>query len=91
MSVETVTMIGTAVAVIGALFAGFAWMIRQMDIRLGALETRLSGRMGALEKRLSARIDKVDQKIDGVQREVTEVKIAVARLEGPQRHLVSVR
>lgn len=41
-------------------------------------------RMDALEYRLSARID-------GVTDEIVEVKIAIARLEGPQPRLVAPR
>jgi hypothetical protein len=41
-------------------------------------------RMDALEEKLSGRID-------AVEHEVVEVKIAVARLEGPQQRLIMGR
>lgn len=43
--------------------------------------------------RIDARIDAVDEKlstrIDAVAADVTELKISVARLEGPPRHLLT--
>lgn len=42
-------------------------------------------RIDALDQRLSSRIDVLAAEIDAVATEVTEVRIAVARLERPQR------
>lgn len=38
-------------------------------------------------RRMDERFDKVNERIDGLRGEVTEVKIAVARLEGPRPKL----
>lgn len=65
-----------AVTFIGALFAGLAWVVRRMDERLDKSYDRVD-----------ERFDKVDQRPDGLQSELTEVKIAVARLEGPRPRL----
>jgi len=35
--------------------------------------------------------DRLTERISGVERELVEVKIAVARIEGPPRHLVPAR
>lgn len=40
--------------------------------------------MDAMEEKLTARID-------GLASEMTEVEIAIARLEGPPRHLIATR
>jgi len=46
-------------------------------------------------RRIDDRIDAVDDKlstrIDAVATDVTDLKIAVARLEGPPRHLLTAR
>ncbi|QTV80259.1 hypothetical protein [Microbacterium sp. NIBRBAC000506063] len=41
------------------------------------------------DARMDARFDKVESRLDRVEQELTEVKVAVARLEGPPRHLIT--
>ncbi|OIJ34713.1 MULTISPECIES: hypothetical protein [unclassified Microbacterium] len=41
--------------------------------------------------RMDTRFAAVDAQFDRIEHELTEVKIAIARLEGPQRRLVSTR
>lgn len=45
---------------------------------------RMDSTANSLESRLGARIDKVND-------ELVEVKVAIARIEGPPRHLVTSR
>ena len=93
MSVETLTIVISAIGIVltlgASLFAGFAWMVRRID----AVDTKLTTRINAVDEKLTARIDAVDEKltarIDALADEVTGVKIAIARLEGPPRHLVT--
>ena len=40
---------------------------------------------------LDARFGALEERLTGIEHEVTEVRIAVARLEGPPRRLISVR
>jgi len=73
--------------------------IDDVELRLGRrideVEAKLSLRIDDLEAKLSKRIDAVETKlslrIDQVGAEVVDVKIAVARLEGPPRHLQPIR
>lgn len=80
MSEETIALVISVAALMLTLAAGFGWMIRRMDV---------------LRKDLSEEIKSVRQdlgdRITGVERELVEVKIAVARIEGPGRHLVTAR
>lgn len=93
MSAETLAIVISAIGVVltlgVGLFAGFAWIVRRMD----AMESRLCERMDAGDRLLSDRIDALDARltarIDALVGEVTEVKIAIARQEGPPRHLVT--
>jgi len=95
VSVEIITIVISAVGLLlalgGTMFAGFAWCIRRSD----SLRTDLAG----VEESLGARIDGVradlaevekslGARIDAVAADTTELKIAIARLEGPQRHLI---
>ena len=85
MSADTVTIIVSSIGIVltlgASLFAAGAWMIRRIDERLGTVDHRLSPRIGSVEGRLGARID-------AVAADVTDLKIAVARLEGPPRRLL---
>ena len=72
MSVETITIIASVAGMFFALAVGFGWIVHRMD----RLEIRLSAKVDDTRGELGARIDRVEQ-------EITEVKVAVARLEGP--------
>ncbi len=99
MSPETLTIILSAIGVVltltTSLFAAGAWMVRRIDDRIDAVDEKLSTRIDAVDEKLSTRIDAVDDKlstrIDAVATDVTDLKIAVARLEGPPRHLLTAR
>lgn len=76
MSVEVMATIIAAASLLvtlgGGMVGGLAWVIRRGDERLD---------------KVNERFDKVNERLDGLHAEVTEVKIAVARLEGPRPHL----
>lgn len=89
MSDETLAVILSALGLLitlgGGAAAGLAWVVRRID----ASETKLAGRIDAIDTKLTDRIDSVNtsltDRIDGLHAEVTEVKIAVARLEERSR------
>jgi len=99
MSVELIGVVVTAFAVLvtlgSGMFAGFAWVVRRIDgvegklsARIDRVEEKLSARIDRVEETLSARLDGLSTRIDGVDAELTEVKIGIARLEGPRPHLI---
>lgn len=81
MSAETFAVVLSAVGIVlslgTAMLAGFAWCVRRID----AVDTTLTARIDAVDAKLTARIDAVAD-------DVTELKISVARLEGPAPHLL---
>lgn len=89
MPVEVITTILAAVTMLLSLAGGFAWMITHFDRQLGQLDTKLSGRIDRVEAGLSRRIDDVEANLSGhidrVGSEVTEIKVTIARWEGPAR------
>ena len=97
MTQETLTIILSAIGVVltltPSLFAAGAWMVRRIDDRIDAVDEKLSTRIHAVFEKLSTRIDAVDDKltarIDAVAADVTDLKISVARLEGPPRQLLT--
>lgn len=98
VSVEVVTMLATGVTLLVAIISGFGWMINRMDVRFAAQDARLDARFAAQDARFDARFEKIDarfEKIDAlfdhVEQEIFEVKIAIARLEGPTPRLIPVR
>lgn len=104
MSAEIIAVVLSAVGIVVTLgtsmFVGFAWCVRRTDAverrlneRIDDVERKLSDRIDALDSRLNDRIDDVERKlgarIDALGHETTEVKIAVARLEGPVPRLLT--
>ncbi|WP_337001469.1 MULTISPECIES: hypothetical protein [unclassified Microbacterium] len=86
MSTEVVAIVVSAIGVVLTLGTSFiaagAWMVRRLDDRIDGLDHKLSTRIDAVDEKLSTRID-------AVASDVTELKISVARLESPPRHLLT--
>ena len=78
MSAEIIATLTVGATLLVSTLSGFAWLITRVDTRIDALDDILSSRMDRLEVRA-----------DGMQHELTEVKIAVARIEGPPRRLLA--
>ena len=80
MSAEAISLILVAAGVLitlgGGFVAGLAWLLRRMD---------------ELMDNVNQRFDKVDEQISTVRAELNEVKVAVARLEGPPPRLIFPR
>lgn len=76
MSAETLAVLGSAVTIIVAMFAGFGWMISRMDSKFDSMDRRFT---------------EVDARFARVDHELSEVKIAIARLEGPTPRLIQTR
>ena len=102
VSVETITIIVSVVGLIVTLIASFGRLNRRID----DVHTKLDAKIDDAHTKLDAKIDhvhdkldaKIDLKIDGVRAELaemkgelTEVKIAIARLEGPRPQLALPR
>lgn len=87
MSVETFSIIlaaaGVLITLSGGFFAGLAWLIRRMDERFDKVDERFD--------KVDERFDKMDERISQVQSELNDVKVAVARLEGPHPRLIFPR
>lgn len=68
---------------------------RTLGARITGVERELGTRITDVQRELGARITGVERelgtRIAGVERELVEVKIAVARIEGPPRHLIPAR
>ena len=64
----------------------------KLGARIDTVEEKLTARIDTVEEKLGARIDTVEKKlgarIDAVAADGTDLKIAVARLEGPPRRLL---
>lgn len=87
MSIELVTMIVTVASTLLGLAAGFGWMITRTDARFEKFEQRIDARFEKSEQRF----DRLETDIAQVKAEIGEVKIAIARLEGPAPRLLVAR
>jgi hypothetical protein len=59
--------------------------------RFDAQDAKFGARFDAQDAKFGARFDRVDQRLDRVDNEIFEVKIAIARLEGPTQRLMVAR
>lgn len=80
MSVETITILIVIGSLLLALAGGFGWMIHRMD----GIAKDLGSRMDRMGNDLGSRMDRMGD-------DLVEVKIAIARVEGPPRHLITGR
>ncbi|MFE6736363.1 coiled-coil domain-containing protein [Microbacterium sp. NPDC057650] len=64
--------------------------IDRLDDRVDKLDNRIDKLDNRIDK-LDNRIDKLGNRIDGLTQELTEVKITIARLEGPPPRLAFTR
>ncbi|EYT60711.1 hypothetical protein [Microbacterium sp. UCD-TDU] len=106
VSVEVITMLATAVTLLVAIISGFGWMINRMDARFAEVVARFDARFEAQDAKLGARFEAQDARFgarfeaqdakfgarfDRIEQEIVEVKIAIARLEGPAPRLIAAR
>ena len=88
----------------GGFFAGLAWLLRRMDERFDKVDVRFDKvderfdrvyeRFHKVDERfdkVDERFNKMDERIGQLQAELNDVKVAVARLEGPHQRLIFPR
>lgn len=95
MSVETITTIISAAGLLVSFATAFGWMINRTDKQSAETRRDLGERITGVERDLGERITglgrELGERITGVERELVEVKVAVARIEGPPRRLLTAR
>jgi uncharacterized protein YdcH (DUF465 family) len=106
VSTELIAIVLSAATLMLGFAGTFGWMIHRMDAGFARVYDRidqvaqdvkqeLGGRIDGVESGLNDRIDRVEQELgdrmERVEQSVVELKVAVARIEGPQRHLLLSR
>lgn len=89
MSVETIAVVISAAWLLVSFFAGFGWIIRRSDAQFERMRVELGARIDGVARDLDGVARDLGTRIDRVEHEVVEVKIAVARIEGPPRRLLT--
>ncbi|MDT0156310.1 hypothetical protein Q9R19_01595 [Microbacterium sp. ARD32] len=83
MSADVIGMIISLFAFGVAMLGGVGWMIshqtRQIDRRFDAVDVRMD--------RFETRMDRFETRMERVETELVDVKIAIARFEGPAKRL----
>lgn len=91
MSVELIAVIITAaslfVTVVGGLFAVSAWILRQMDARFDKVDARFE-KVDEQFNNVNEQFKEMATQMSGLRAELNDVKVAVARLEGPHQRLI---
>ncbi|MGM7667932.1 hypothetical protein [Microbacterium sp. A93] len=72
--------------VIGMIIALFAFTVTVLG-GVAVMLARLTRILDVRFDRIDTRFDRIDARLDRHESELVDVKIAVARLEGPQRRL----
>lgn len=95
MSVELLAIIISAAGLLitlgGGLFAGFAWMIRRTDEQFAGVRADFRDDFRAVHEEFGSVREEfraVRKDLHHLREELTEVKISVARLEGPRERLI---
>jgi hypothetical protein len=87
VSIEVLTTLGSFAGLLVAIVAGFGWTIRRTDAQLQHATGRLEARMDRIESRM----DRLEGQTAALTHELTDVKITIARLEGPPPRLYTTR
>jgi len=73
---DVIGVLIAAATLVGGLFAGIAGLLSRQT-------TRLEARFDARFERIDVRFGQVDARLDRIESDVNDLKVAVARLEGP--------
>lgn len=97
MSAEMISTVLVAASVLialgGGLFAGLAWVLKRMEHLFAKVDERFEkidkrfDKVDARFAKVDERFDRVDERLIQLQSELNDVKVAVARLEGPPPRL----
>src|SRR5690625_4846506 len=92
MSAEMLATLLTGLGLLLSLVAAFGWMIHRMDSIAERLDARITSTRAELKADISAfrtelheGIDEVRAGLAGTNRELGEMRVSLARLEGPLR------
>ena len=101
MSAELIGTIAAVATAIGMIFAGMHALLtrleRRIDARFDQVDARFEqvdarfDRMDARFDRMDARFDRMDAHVAQLETDLTDVKVSVARLEGPLPTLLRTR
>lgn len=94
MTPEVISMVLTVVSAVATIFGGMYVMLRRLEGRIDVQFERVDAqfeRVDAQFARVDARFDKVDERFDRIEVDIVDLKVAVARIEGPQRSLLPAR
>lgn len=86
-------VIGMIVALFAFTFSVLGGVAALLARQTKTLETRFDGRFDDLDRqldRLELRMDRLELRMDRLEGEVSETKIAIARLEGPLPRLLRI-
>lgn len=93
--VAIVSGFGWMITRMDARFAGveakFDAQDAKFEARFDAQDAKFEAKFDAQDAKFGARFDRVDKRLDRVENEIFEVKIAIARLEGPPPRLIAAR
>ncbi|MHA7985946.1 response regulator [Rathayibacter sp. CAU 1779] len=85
-----IALFAFAITVLGGVAGMLARQTKAIDARLDASEGRVNQRFDRVDDRFDRvddRLDRMDDRMTRVEGELVEVKVAIARIEGPRPRL----
>lgn len=93
MSPDVVIAIAAALGAVATVFGGMHALLVRFERRIEARFLDIDARFDKVDARfdrVDARFDKVDARFAQVESEIVEMKVSLARLEGPYRTLLGL-
>lgn len=91
VSGEVIATLGVGATLLVATVAGFGWMIQYVDRRFA----RVDDQFARVDEKIDAQGESVREiitaRVGAVERELVELKVAVARMEGPRPRFSTAR
>ena len=101
MSAELITILSAFITLGIGMAASHAWMVRRIDTSIDSVKIEIDARFDKVDARfdkvdarfekVDARFEKVDGRLESLARDITDLKVSVARWEGPRPHLLTAK
>ncbi|WP_454131181.1 response regulator [Microbacterium lacticum] len=98
VSGEVIATLGVGATLLVATVAGFGWMIQYVDRRFARVDdqfARVDEKFARVDEKIDAQGESVREiitaRVGAVERELVELKVAVARMEGPRPRFSTAR
>lgn len=98
VSPEIIAIIASAVGIVGTVVGTLLPVMRRFDRRFDGVRSDMNQRFEQVEQHFAQRFEQIDAQLVDIRidqrsmhKDIVKLQVAVARLEGPEKHLLLVR